>query len=152
MTSCGSPTRSRPRSRAARWTCSSPVGSARPALVSMALHDRGIESDSFTGSQAGFLTDTSHRNAKILDVNPYRVREALDAGRVPVVGGSQGVSVDNDVTFFGRAAPTRRRWRSPTLGAEACELYTDVPGVFTTDPRGGRCPQARPDLVRRASR
>ena len=72
------------------------------ALVAMALTDLGIESESFTGSQAGFLTDTTHRDAKILEVNPYRIRDAVDAGKVPVVGGSQGVSTDNDVTFFGR--------------------------------------------------
>ena len=106
------------------------------ALVSMALHDKGIESDSFTGSQAGFLTDTTHRNAKILEVNPYRVREALDAGRVPVVGGSQGVSTGHDVTFFGRGgSDTTAVALAHALGADACELYTDVPGVFTTDPR-----------------
>ncbi|MEM7140186.1 MAG: aspartate kinase [Actinomycetota bacterium] len=106
------------------------------ALVSMALHDLGIDSDSFTGSQAGFKTDTTHRNAKILDVSPYRIREALDAGKVPVVGGSQGVSSDNDVTFFGRGgSDTTAVALAHALDADACELYTDVPGVFTTDPR-----------------
>ena len=60
------------------------------ALVSMALHDLGVESDSFTGSQAGFLTDSTHQNAKILELRPDRIREALQAGRVPVVGGSAG--------------------------------------------------------------
>ena len=68
----------------------------------MALHDLDIPADSFTGSQAGFLTDTTHTNAKIIEVRPDRVREALDAGRVAVVGGSQGVSTDNDLTFLGR--------------------------------------------------
>jgi aspartate kinase len=106
------------------------------ALVSMALYDKGIESASFTGSQAGFLTDTTHRNAKILEVNPRRIREALDAGKVPVVGGSQGVSTENDVTFFGRGgSDTTAVALAHALGADACELYTDVPGVFTTDPR-----------------
>jgi aspartate kinase len=106
------------------------------ALVSMALHDKGIESASFTGSQAGFLTDATHRNAKILEVNPYRIREALAAGKVPVVGGSQGVSTENDVTFFGRGgSDTTAVALAHALGADACELYTDVPGVFTTDPR-----------------
>jgi len=106
------------------------------ALMSMALADRGIESHSFTGSQAGFLTDTSHRNAKILDVRPQRIREAIDAGRVPVVGGSQGVSTDHDVTFFGRGgSDTTAVALAHALGADSCELYTDVPGVFTTDPR-----------------
>src|SRR5688572_29405613 len=70
------------------------------ALVSMALHDLGVPADSFTGSQAGFVTDTNHMNAKILEVRPERVREALDEGRVPVVGGSQGVSTERNVTFF----------------------------------------------------
>ena len=106
------------------------------ALVSMALHDRGIESDSFTGSQAGFLTDTTHRNAKILDVNPYRIQEALDAGRVPVVGGSQGVSTGHDVTFFGRGgSDTTAVALAAALKAEECQIYTDVDGVYTTDPR-----------------
>ncbi len=106
------------------------------ALVSMALHDCGVEADSFTGSQAGFLTDTAHRNAKILAVRPERIRAAVDAGRVPVVGGSQGVSTDNDVTFFGRGgSDTTAVALAHALGADACELYTDVPGVFTTDPR-----------------
>jgi aspartate kinase len=106
------------------------------ALVSMALHDKGIESDSFTGSQAGFLTDTTHRNAKILEVNPYRIQESLDAGRVPVVGGSQGVSTDHDVTFFGRGgSDTTAVALAHSLDADACELYTDVPGVFSADPR-----------------
>ena len=106
------------------------------ALVSMALHDLGIESDSFTGSQAGFLTDTTHRNAKILEVRPGRIKASLEAGRVPVVGGSQGVSADHDVTFFGRGgSDTTAVALAHALGADACELYTDVPGVFTTDPR-----------------
>ena len=106
------------------------------ALMSMALHDLGIESDSFTGSQAGFLTDTTHRNAKILRVRPERIRATVESGRVPVVGGSQGVSTDNDVTFFGRGgSDTTAVALAHALEADACELYTDVPGVFTTDPR-----------------
>lgn len=106
------------------------------ALVAMALSDLGVESESFTGSQAGFLTDTTHRDAKILDVNPHRITEALAAGKVPVVGGSQGVSTANDVTFFGRGgSDTTAVALAHALGADACELYTDVPGVFTTDPR-----------------
>ncbi|MGA0237981.1 MAG: aspartate kinase [Acidimicrobiales bacterium] len=112
------------------------------ALVAMALTDLGIESESFTGSQAGFLTDTTHRDAKILEVNPYRIRDAVAAGKVPVVGGSQGVSTDNDVTFFGRGgSDTTAVALAHALDADACELYTDVPGVFTTDPR--LVPEAR---------
>ncbi len=83
------------------------------ALVCMALHDLGIHADSFTGSQAGLLTDTNHRNAKILDVTPERVRAALDAGRVAVVAGAQGVSTDRNVTFLGRGAATPPPSRSP---------------------------------------
>ena len=106
------------------------------ALVCMALHDSGIDSESFTGSQAGFLTDTSHQNARIVEVRPDRVRASLDAGRVPVIVGSQGVSTDNDVTFLGRGgSDTTAVALAHALGADACELYTDVPGVFTTDPR-----------------
>ena len=106
------------------------------ALVSMALHELGVESDSFTGSQAGFLTDASHQNAKILELRPDRIRAALEAGRVPVVGGSQGVSADNNVTFLGRGgSDTTAVALAHALDADACELYTDVPGVFTTDPR-----------------
>ena len=106
------------------------------ALMCMALHDRGIPADSFTGSQAGFLTDTTHTNAKILEVRPDRIQEALDDGRVAVVGGSQGVSTDNDVTFLGRGgSDTTAVDLAHALDAEACELYTDVTGVFTTDPR-----------------
>lgn len=112
------------------------------ALVAMALTDLGIESESFTGSQAGFLTDTTHRDAKILEVNPYRIRDAVAAAKVPVVGGSQGVSTDNDVTFFGRGgSDTTAVALAHALDADACELYTDVPGVFTTDPR--LVPEAR---------
>lgn len=112
------------------------------ALVAMALTDLGIESESFTGSQAGFLTDSTHRDAKILNVNPYRISDAVAAGKVPVVGGSQGVSTDHDVTFFGRGgSDTTAVALAHALEADACELYTDVPGVFTTDPR--LVPEAR---------
>ena len=106
------------------------------ALLAMALHDIGIEADSFTGSQAGFITDTTHTNAKIIEVRADRVRAALDAGHVPVIGGSQGVSSDHDVTFLGRGgSDTTAVAIAHALGADVCELYTDVPGVFTSDPR-----------------
>lgn len=106
------------------------------ALVSMALHAVGVDSESYTGSQAGFLTDTNHTNAKILEVHADRISEALKAGRVPVVAGSQGMSTDRDVTFLGRGgSDTTAVALAKALGADACELYTDVSGVFTTDPR-----------------
>ena len=106
------------------------------ALMCMALGEMGVPARSFTGSQAGFKTDTNHRNAKIVEITPFRVREALDAGLVPVVAGSQGVSTDNDVTFLGRGgSDTTAVALAHALGAEVCELYTDVSGVFTADPR-----------------
>jgi aspartate kinase len=107
------------------------------ALVAMALADAGVPAQSFTGSQAGFLTDTTHTNAKILEVRPTRIREAIEKGIVPVVGGAQGVSVDdNDVTFLGRGgSDTTAVALAHAIGADACELFTDVSGVFTTDPR-----------------
>jgi aspartate kinase len=106
------------------------------ALVSMALAAAGVESESYTGSQAGFLTDTNHTNAKILEVRADRIREAVQAGRVPVVAGSQGMSTERDVTFLGRGgSDTTAVALAHELSADACELYTDVSGVFTTDPR-----------------
>lgn len=112
------------------------------ALMAMALHSVGIESSSFTGSQAGFITDTTHRNAKILEIRPERVLDALADGQVPIVAGSQGVSTDKDVTFLGRGgSDTTAVALAHALKADACELYTDVSGVFTTDPR--LVPEAR---------
>ena len=106
------------------------------ALLCMALHSLGLEADSFTGSQAGFITDTAHTNAKILELRPERVRWALEKGRVPVVGGSQGVSLDRDVTFLGRGgSDTTAVALAHALDAQVCELYTDVSGLFTADPR-----------------
>ncbi len=106
------------------------------ALMCLALADLGVPARSFTGSQAGFLTDTNHRNAKILEVNPFRITETLEAGIVPVVAGSQGVSGDKDVTFLGRGgSDTTAVALAKALAAETCELYTDVSGVFSADPR-----------------
>jgi aspartate kinase len=106
------------------------------ALVCMALADLGVEAESYTGSQAGFITDTNHTDAKILDVRADRIRAALDAGRVPVVAGAQGVSTNRDVTFLGRGgSDTTAVALAKALDADACELYTDVSGVYTTDPR-----------------
>ena len=106
------------------------------ALMCMALGEIGVPAHSFTGSQAGFLTDTNHRNAKILEINPYRVRDSLADGIVPVVAGSQGVSTDKDVTFLGRGgSDTTAVALAHSLEADVCELYTDVNGVFSADPR-----------------
>ncbi|MEZ5373168.1 MAG: aspartate kinase [Microthrixaceae bacterium] len=106
------------------------------ALVSMALADIGVPAVSFTGSQAGFITDTHHTAAKIIEVKGDRIRSALEAGQVPVVAGSQGYSTDGDVTCLGRGgSDTTAVALAEVLDADSCELYTDVSGVFTTDPR-----------------
>ena len=106
------------------------------ALMCMALHDQGVDAESYTGSQAGFLTDTNHTNAKILEVRPERLRQAIEAGIVPVVGGSQGVSTEHNVTFLGRGgSDTTAVALAGALDADVCELYTDVSGVYTADPR-----------------
>jgi aspartate kinase len=106
------------------------------ALVCMALADQGVPAKSYTGSQAGFITDTAHTDARILEVRPQRIIEALEAGQVAVVAGAQGVSIDNDVTFLGRGgSDTTAVAIAKAIGADACELYTDVAGVYTTDPR-----------------
>jgi aspartate kinase len=106
------------------------------ALLCMALADLGVDAVSFTGSQAGMITDTSHTRAKILEVRSDRLRETLAAGAVPVVAGFQGVSTDKEVTTLGRGgSDTTAVALAASLGADACEIYTDVSGVFTTDPR-----------------
>ncbi len=106
------------------------------ALLCMALADLGVDAVSFTGSQAGIITDTDHTRAKILEVRGDRLREALAAGRVPVVAGFQGVSTDRDVTTLGRGgSDTTAVALAAALGADACEIYTDVTGVFSADPR-----------------
>jgi len=112
------------------------------ALVAMALADRGVDAVSFTGSQAGIITDNAHRRAKILEIRPDRLREALAAGRVPVVAGFQGVSAEREITTLGRnASDLTAVALAAALDAELCEIYTDVSGVFTADPR--LVPEAR---------
>jgi len=106
------------------------------ALVAMAVNDRGQEAVSFTGSQSGIVTDTSHTRAKILEVKADRIREELKRGRVVIVAGFQGVSRDREVTTLGRGgSDTTAVALAAALGAEACEIYTDVDGVYTADPR-----------------
>ena len=112
------------------------------ALLCMALADLGIEAKSFTGSQAGIITDTVHTKAKILEVKGDRVREALADGKVCVVAGFQGISTDKEITSLGRGgSDTTAVALAAALNADACEIYTDVTGVFTADPR--IVPQAR---------
>jgi aspartate kinase len=106
------------------------------ALLVMALSELGVDALSFTGSQAGIITDNTHTKAKIVEMRPDRLREALDHGKVPVVGGAQGMSTGRDVTFLGRdASDITGVALAQALGATHCELYTDVSGVFTADPR-----------------
>ena len=112
------------------------------ALLCMALADLGIEAVSFTGSQAGIITDSVHMKAKIVEVKGDRVREALAAGKVCVVAGFQGISVEKEITSLGRGgSDTTAVALAASLGADSCEIYTDVTGVFSADPR--IVPQAR---------
>ncbi|GEM30759.1 aspartokinase [Nocardia neocaledoniensis NBRC 108232] len=107
------------------------------ALVAMAIHSLGAEARSFTGSQAGVITTGAHGNAKIIDVTPGRLREALDEGQIVLVAGFQGVSQDSkDVTTLGRGgSDTTAVALAAALKADVCEIYTDVDGIFSADPR-----------------
>ena len=106
------------------------------ALTTMALHERGIDAISFTGSQVGIITDTAHRKAKIIEVKGDRVRAALGEGKVAVIAGFQGVSTDKEITTMGRgASDLTASALAGAMGADTCEIYTDVTGVFTADPR-----------------
>jgi aspartate kinase len=107
------------------------------ALLAMAIGDLGHEARSFTGSQAGVITDSSHGKSRIIDVTPGRIRQALDGGSIAIVAGFQGVSQDSkDITTLGRGgSDTTAVALAAALDADVCEIYTDVDGVFTADPR-----------------
>ncbi|MBC3842992.1 aspartate kinase [Streptacidiphilus sp. 4-A2] len=107
------------------------------ALLAMAIKTLGHEAQSFTGSQAGVITDSVHNKARIIDVTPGRIRTALDLGNIAIVAGFQGVSQDSkDITTLGRGgSDTTAVALAAALDAECCEIYTDVDGVFTADPR-----------------
>jgi aspartate kinase len=107
------------------------------ALVAMAIANLGQAARSFTGSQAGVITDSAHGKAKIIDVTPGRIQKAIDEGHIAIVAGFQGVSQDTkDITTLGRgASDTTAVALAAALGAEVCEIYSDVDGVFTADPR-----------------
>jgi aspartate kinase len=107
------------------------------ALAAMAIHDLGHEAISLTGSQAGIVTDTVHGKAKIVDVRARRIHEALDSDRIVLVAGFQGISTATfDITTLGRGgSDTTAVALAAALGADACEIYTDVDGVYTADPR-----------------
>ncbi len=107
------------------------------AVLAMAIHDLGVEARSYTGSQAGLITDSSHGRARIIDVTPGRIQAALADGAIPIVAGFQGVAQDTkDITTLGRGgSDTTAVALAAALNADVCEIYTDVDGVFSADPR-----------------
>ena len=107
------------------------------ALLAMAINNLGFEARSFTGSQAGVITDSVHGKARIIDVTPGRIREAIDEGAIAIVAGFQGISQDTkDITTLGRGgSDTTAVALAAALDADVCEIYTDVDGVFSADPR-----------------
>ena len=107
------------------------------ALLAMAIKDMGVEARSYTGSQAGMITDARHGSARIVEVTPVRLREALDEGAIVIVAGFQGFNRDSmDITTLGRGgSDTTAVALAAALGADVCEIYTDVDGVFSADPR-----------------
>ena len=113
------------------------------ALLAMAIKSLGLDARSYTGSQAGMMTDAQHGSARIVDVTPVRVREALDEGAVAIVAGFQGFNRGTgDITTLGRGgSDTTAVALAAALGADVCEIYTDVDGIFTADPR--QVPAAR---------
>jgi aspartate kinase len=107
------------------------------AVLAMAINNLGFEALSFTGSQAGVITDSVHGKARIIDVTPGRIREAIDSGAIAIVAGFQGISQDTkDITTLGRGgSDTTAVALAAALEADVCEIYTDVDGVFSADPR-----------------
>lgn len=107
------------------------------AVLAMAIYDLGFEARSYTGSQAGLITDSTHGRARIIDVTPGRISQALSDGAIPIVAGFQGVSQDTkDITTLGRGgSDTTAVALAAALQAEVCEIFTDVDGIFTADPR-----------------
>jgi aspartate kinase len=112
------------------------------ALMSMAIQREGVDAISFTGSQSGIITEDSHQGARIIEVRPYRIEDELKCDRVVIVAGYQGVSTKREITTLGRGgSDTTAVALAAALGAEACEIYSDVDGVYDADPRV--CPQAQ---------
>lgn len=107
------------------------------ALLAMAIHAEGSSAQSFTGSQAGMFTDSLHGQARIIDVSPHRVKTAVERGEIAIVAGFQGMSREsNDITTMGRGgSDTTAVALAAALDAEVCEIYTDVDGIYTADPR-----------------
>ncbi|MEO1171985.1 MAG: aspartate kinase [Myxococcota bacterium] len=112
------------------------------ALMSMAIHELGENAISFTGSQSGIVTESAHQGARIIAVRPERIETALASGQIVIVAGYQGVSLDREVTTLGRGgSDTSAVALAAALGARVCEIYSDVDGVYSADPRV--CPQAQ---------
>ena len=106
------------------------------SLLAIAINARGVRAASYTGSQAGVITDTQHGKARIVEIRPQRIRESLEAGNVVIVAGFQGLSTSYDITTLGRGgSDTTAVAMAAALGAEVCEIWTDVDGVYTADPR-----------------
>jgi aspartate kinase len=106
------------------------------SLLAIAVNARGCRAASYTGSQAGIITDTHHGKARIVEIRPKRIIESLEAGNVVILAGFQGLSTSYDITTLGRGgSDTTAVAMAAALGAEACEIYTDVEGVYTSDPR-----------------
>lgn len=106
------------------------------ALLAMAVHKLGSEAISFTGAQVGIITDKSHTKARIIKINTDRIKEELKKGRIVIVAGFQGVTFEQDITTLGRGGSDLTAVAlAKELGADECEIYTDVEGVYTTDPR-----------------
>ena len=106
------------------------------ALLAMAMHKLGKEAISFTGAQVGIITDSSHMKARIVDINATKIREELAKGKIVIVAGFQGINMDQEITTLGRGGSDLTAVAlAKVLKAEACEIYTDVDGVYTADPR-----------------
>ncbi|HTZ11182.1 MAG TPA: aspartate kinase, partial [Candidatus Margulisiibacteriota bacterium] len=106
------------------------------ALLAMAIHKLGFEAISFTGSQVGIITDSSHTRARIIKINADKIKEELKKGRIVIVAGFQGVTLNQDITTLGRGGSDLTAVAlAKELAADECEIYTDVEGIFTTDPR-----------------
>lgn len=106
------------------------------ALLAMAIHKLGYEAISFTGAQVGIITDTSHTRARIIQINAHKIREELGKGRIVIVAGFQGMTLTQDITTLGRGGSDLTAVAlAKELAAKECEIYTDVEGVYSTDPR-----------------
>ncbi len=106
------------------------------SLLAIAINARGCKATSYTGSQAGVITDTQHGDAKIVEIRPKRILASIEAGNVVILAGFQGLSTDYEITTLGRgASDTTAVAMAAALGADVCEIYTDVAGVYTADPR-----------------